>query len=317
MKSLAFFILLLLPSSLFAEELIDTVVASVDGKPITLSEIQARVAPKKFSLSDFQNTEEGKKILDAILIEKVIALEAESRGLQASSQDVENYIAQVASQNGMNSDQFVSAVNAQGKSYEQYKKEIQTEILKTKLLSSEAKKSVSITDEEVIDFIKRQSSSNTSQTNSKITLLRMVFDKNTSGAEAAEARVKEALEKLKDDEEFEDVAEEISESKEEDLLLGTFAESELSEDVRAAVSSLNEGEYSIPLENESSIQVFYVKKKVSAEDADEDSNGEETPISEMEKNAAREVLKDRKTKEKMASFVLGDLLKKHSVDKKI
>lgn len=300
---------------LTAEELIDTVIATVDGKPITLSEAQARVTPKKFSLTDFQNTEEGKKVLDAILIERVISLEAESRGIQATAQDVESYINQVASQNKMNSEQFVKAVNAQGKTTEQYKKEVETEILKTKLLSSEARKSVSITDEEVMEFIKRQQSGN-HKVDGKISLLRMGFDTTKEGGAAeAEVRTKAALERLKSGDSFEEIAEELSDTKGEEISLGIFAESDLSDEVRSATSSLKEGEYSIPLQNDSSIQIFYVKSREDSEaQASED---EEMSASEMEKNAAREILKDRKTREKMSSFVLSDLLKKHSVDKKI
>ena len=99
------------------EILIDTVLASVAGTPITLRELEAQYSllypsAKRTVASAEQvaQSPELKKLLEMLINQKLIEAEAEKRKIKVSVNDVERYIDQVARQNNLSRSDFELAL---------------------------------------------------------------------------------------------------------------------------------------------------------------------------------------------------------------
>ena len=110
---------------------------------------------------------------------------------------------------------------------------------------------------------------------------------------------------------FAELAKKYSEAPEaaEGGLLGEVSESELNPSIFQAVSVLSQDQYSAVTESESGYQIFYVEQRLKS---DPDTNQQKER--ELE---ARRVLENQKLQERMQNYFTVEILKNHSVDKKI
>lgn len=299
----AIFVLSLLASSISAEQL-DSVIAAINDEPILLSEIRGRYNNPRISLEELKNSEQGRAAFDNYLLERLIQVEAKSKGLSASAGDIENYLNQVAAQNGLSREDFEKALANQGKSLEQYKREIESEILKGKLLSGELRRSIVVTDAEASSILRKSRGISPSPIET-ITLSQVAISKAGRSKEEIMGKVTAVQEQLKDSS-FEEVASELSEDV---TSLGTFEETSLSKEIFGAVGHLNSGELSMPLETADKVLLYYVESRSRALKNDEFTK------EELEK--ARNFLRDRKLELRMSTYVTDELTRRHSIDKKI
>lgn len=302
-------LLLLFPTSLFAEMVLDTVIASVDDKPITLSDLTTRLGGKKVSINSLREDQEARAALDTMILDKIVTLEAESKGMQASPPEIEAYIDQVASQNKMTRDEFESALRKGGKTLESYKLEVATEVLKGKLISNELRRSIVITDEEAKSII-RKAKSPSADSSKKITLRSILVSTGNLSSEAFQERIQKVKDAIEDDG-FEDAAEEFSDdesTKDKGGFIGEFSETDLEPVVFQAIAHLEEGKVSEPVTSSLGTRFFYVESR------------SESPTEENYSNEdlaqAKEFLRQRKMQEKMASYITNDLVEKHTIERK-
>lgn len=297
-----------------AEEIvIDSVVASVDGKPITLTDLGQQLSPpRKLSLQEAARDAEARKQLEKMIFERVLTAEAEERKVQVDPQEVEQYIDEVAAKNNLARADFEVALVQHGTTLEQYREQIKMEILKSRLAGNFVHGSSAVTDEEVNKYVGERDASNSGVARMK---LRQIY---LSPESHSEAEAKSMLEKIKSDEpdteKFSELAQSISESPEKNDggLLGVMAEKDLSPEILDAVLSLDEGEVSDVVRDASGYHIFFVEERYSEDDDAGDKASEEDLRKE-----ARQVLENRRAAEKMQSFFTEELFKRHAVDKKI
>jgi peptidyl-prolyl cis-trans isomerase SurA len=190
-------------------------------------------------------------------------------------------------------------------SLQNYKEQIKSDILKSKIASSIVQNGANISDEDVDKFIQR--SRKNKLYDSKISLSQIgVLKEGKSEAKALEI-LKEILEKL-EDEDFKDVAKEYSEAPnaKDGGFLGEFTLSELSGDIFNAVSSLSKGEISKIVDTENAYYIFKVN----------DKDIQDKPT-ESEKKAAREQLEEESIKEAVNDYFSKEIYKNYSIEKKI
>ncbi|MBX7143484.1 MAG: SurA N-terminal domain-containing protein, partial [Oligoflexia bacterium] len=101
---------------------VNAVVASVDGKPITLRDVTRRLAnPRDLSLNDASKDPEARAILDALIMELVLSSEAEAKKISVGDDDVERYVEEVARRNNLSKDGFEKALLQQKRSLDDYR----------------------------------------------------------------------------------------------------------------------------------------------------------------------------------------------------
>jgi len=291
---------------------VDAVVATVDDKPITLSELRSRlVPPRHLSLAEAKRDQEALKTLDALILEKLIEQEAAAKRISATDADIEEYLNEVAKRNTLSKAEFEKALLAEGRSLSGYKQQVRLDILKTRLISSMARGGVSVSDAEVDEYVR--SHSETNQTGESVKLRQIFISSFGRDATTLEARATEVSQALEAGDGFAEIAQRFSEGPHasEGGLIGVVATSDLSESVANTVASLDEGEWSTPVESDGGLQIFFVEQRFENSDDQEENQNEEL------RNEARQSLQQQKSQEKLSSFFSSELYKNHAVDKKL
>ena len=290
------------------ETFVDAVVASVDGAPITLSELSARMdPPKKISLKEASIDPEARLALDKLLLEHLVNAGAETRKLSVSPQEIEAYINEVAARNQMSRAEFEVALKKEKHSIEAYREQLKTEILKTKIASQMMQGGVGVTEEEIKDYIKMNPS--LTQSGSKLRISQIFASSAGRDPEEARVQIQAARAELDGGANFADVARRFSDGPEgaDGGSLGVISEEELSPLIFEAIFSIPDGTSSAIVESPNGFHIFQVDERFVQE--------EET--SEQVIEEARRMLKQQKLEVKLQNYFTSDLYKLHSVDKKI
>jgi len=297
------------------EVVLDAVIASVDEKPVTLSELSSRlVPPRKLSLQELSHDSDAQKTLETITFERILEAEASIKRVSVIDAEVEEYVNEVASRNSLTRGQFEAVLAKEGKSIEWYRRQVRTDILRTKLASTIMRGGVSVSDNEIDEYLKSQPRVNSEGASLK--LRDIAISSTGRSPEEVQARVKDIQDALSRGESFSEVAKKMSDgpNREEGGLLGLIAEKDLSSEVFDAVLAIEEGSHSGAVISGDSTHIFFVEQRLAARDSDDDELDEETQKAHREE--ARAALQKQKTDEKLAAYFSTELFKNHSVDKK-
>jgi len=147
-----FLLMCLLPLAARAE-IKERVAAVVNGQPITLTEVQERVAPELARTSpgpagEAQRKEYLHEALEQIIDERLVESEAQSLGIEVTDDDIQRGVDQLAKQNGMTMEQFKEALDSQHIPIEQVRDSLKRQQLVLRLLQYKVKPR-RVTDEEV------------------------------------------------------------------------------------------------------------------------------------------------------------------------
>lgn len=293
------------------EIVIDAIVASVDDKPITLSDLNARLSPRKLSMVEAGKDAEALKVLDQLILEKLMEEEAKAKRLNVADSDVDDYIREVAQRNNLSMSDFEAALAKEGRSMASYKQQVKLDILKAKLTSSVVRGGVSTTDAEVDEYIAQHPELKNAGKNLK--LHHIVISKEGRAPEDVRVKLAQAQAALDGGENFMQVAQRFSDTagSTEGSFLGVIPLSDLSPGIAEAVSPLRAGQHSAPMETPNDIQIFFVEERLGTET--------EAPEIDEEKlrDEVRQILQKQKTKDRLAAYFANELYKNHAVDKRL
>lgn len=301
-----------LPAALPAEVVIDGIVASVDDKPITLHEITSRLTPhRKITMAEAAKDPEALKVLDEVIFEKLLEEEAKTKRITVADSDVEDYIREVAQRNNLSIPDFEAALAREGRTLPAYKRQVRVDILRAKLASTISRGGISTTDSEIDQYI--ESHPELRGEENTIKLHHIVISKVGRTPEQIQSKITQITMALEGGADFAEIAQTFSDtaaSSPEGSLLGVISPQDLSPAISEAVSGLEKGKYSKPVESESDVQIFFVEQRfLGSDDSDE---AEEALRAEV-----RQILQKQKTKDRLSTYFVEDLFKNHSVDKRL
>ena len=288
--------------------IIDAVVASVDGQPITLQELgRSLQPPRTLTMADASNSADARAALDRLILERLILAEGESKKMQVSDAEVDSYINEVAKRNNLSRPDFETALQKEGVQLGKYKQDIKLEILKSRLASTFVRGNVNVSDEEIEKYLEEHVGR--SKTSNQIQLRQIQVSASGRSMEEAKEIAEAAKKELDGGADFAEVAKKYSDSpdKADGGLLGVVEEKDLSPEIFDIVFPLKEGEVSKVAETGDSYRIFRMEKRFGAGEARDERLVEEV----------RAELTRAKMEEKFNSFFMTDLYKQHSVDKKI
>jgi peptidyl-prolyl cis-trans isomerase SurA len=294
------------------ELVIDAVVGAVDDKPITLSDLNARLAPRRLMLSEAKKDPEANRALDQIIQEKVLEEESKTKRVSVSDAEVDEYVREVMQRNGLSQDDFQAALAREGKSLAAYKQQIKIDILKAKLGSSLARGGTSVSESEIDEYIANHPE--LKNAGKDIKLHHLVISKEGRSIEEVKTRLMQVSSALEGGESFVDVAKRLSDtaSSSEGSLIGVIPLTDLSPAIAEAVGPLRAGQHTPPLETPADIQLFFVEERLgNADDSSEEVDEEKI------KDEVRQMLQKQKTKERLEAFFKNDLYKNHAIDKRL
>lgn len=165
-KFLFSFVALFLGASLIfaapaaATEVLDRIVAVVNGEMITLSELNKNLElvlassniGKGVESQDADVQELRRQVLNKMVNDILLEEEAERYKIEVSDKEVQDYIDRFMQQNKLNQQQLVSYLNEQGMSLEEYKKKIKGNIIRDRLITAMVRRKVVVTDEDIAAY---------------------------------------------------------------------------------------------------------------------------------------------------------------------
>ena len=148
MKVVLLLLTLAVPVAARAETL-NRIVATIDGDPITLIELEryAEVAKKRPGGDQVANDQRA--MLDELVLDKIINKQVEVLGLKANEQQVDNYIESIRSRNNLTEEQLMEALKQQGMTWDQYRVQVRADIERANLINREIRNKVNVSPEEI------------------------------------------------------------------------------------------------------------------------------------------------------------------------
>jgi peptidyl-prolyl cis-trans isomerase SurA len=244
------FLLLALLSFAASAEIKDRIAAVVNGLPITLSEVEDRVAPELARVpagptGAVKRKELLKHALGQLIDEQLVASEASALGIDVSEDELQRLVEQLAKENHLDMAQFRQALVQQGLSVENVKESLKRQQLTMRLLQYKVKPR-RVSDEEV------QAAYATMNKNAEYEVrARDIFISAPDGATAAtqaaaRAKADAALRRIREGESFAKVARDLSDgpTAREGGDLGYFRRGQMLAQLEQAAFSLRPGETS-------------------------------------------------------------------------
>ncbi len=151
------FLVFIFPSNI-SSEVVDRIIASIDGDPLTEEELR-EVIRTQFFTGRPQEVDVSKKLDEGLLKEAIITLlferEAKRLNIRVTPDDISSYISQVERANNAGEGSLLAALEEQGISYDMYKKKVQGEMLRSRVLAAELRSKIQVSDEEIDEYIGR------------------------------------------------------------------------------------------------------------------------------------------------------------------
>ena len=148
-----FCVLLAPANAVWAETkfLIDRIVAVIDGEPVTQSELnryavfQGVVPEHVVSLRPAERLQ----ILNKLIAERLFRKEALALGIEVETGDVDAYLEQIQIQNQVDESTFEQMLKSRGVDLKKYREQIESEILRAKLVSALVRPRVNVLETDV------------------------------------------------------------------------------------------------------------------------------------------------------------------------
>lgn len=244
-------------------EVVNRIVATVDGEPITAHELQ-RFRVERNADPNLPDS----AVLDALVTEKLLQREAISLGIQATDADVDAYVNEVKQKNRLDDEGFKRALAREGLTPEQYRERVKTEIQRTQLVNREIRGRVNVSPAE----IKRYYDAHLDDyaVSARVTVRDIFFpvdrDADPDEVEHMRAKAEEVRAMLVAGKDFDKLAKQFSEGPGADKggLLGTVSLDELDPELAKAIGSLEKGKVSEPVRTATGFHLLRVDDRTSA-----------------------------------------------------
>jgi peptidyl-prolyl cis-trans isomerase SurA len=290
-----------------AQEVIDRVVAIVNDDLITLSEL------KEASLSLDPTSDQPideRTILNQMVESKLFEQEAKKRGLTVSEDELDASIAEVRNRYGLSEEQMEEVLKKQNLTPESFREQWRVQLLGNKLLDSQLRNKIVITDEEIEQYYKENygsidfSAPAAVNSDEKVEIAHILISSDTPNAED---KAREVAELAKSGKDFSELAREYSDdtsSSSNGGSLGTFSKGDLIEPLESTVESTPEGGVSGPVQSPSGYHVIKVlnRTKPSNSSASNESSGDNLNISESEREEIRKIIHRQKAQTQLKSW---------------
>jgi len=233
-----------------AAELVDGIAAQVGNRIVLVSEVQqlARPVEERMRAAGAPAAEIGKmraEILERVIERRLLEQAVERAEVDATEAEIDEAIAAIAQENGIETEEVRTNVEAQGLSWEAYREEIAGEIQRQKLISGVVHSKIGVEEAEVRKLYEKRYADQP-QSGDEVHLRHILVPFRGEGDQArACAQVEAARRRIAAGESFADVAREVSAvSPERGGDMGWLHLGSVARWMREAVQGLGPGELS-------------------------------------------------------------------------
>jgi parvulin-like peptidyl-prolyl isomerase len=194
-----------------SEAVVDRVVAVVNQEIITFSEVEkmSRSLQVEIQTEDRLERRERvheifRKVLDKLIEEKLIDQEVKKSGIKVTSKELEGAIEDVKRRFAVDQENFEKLLAAEGMTFEAYKKEIEKQILRTKVINLAVKVEPTAGEKELRDFYQKHIDRYRVNESYRISHILFPVPKDASLEQSREIRKRcqKVLERIKGGEDF-------------------------------------------------------------------------------------------------------------------
>ena len=283
-------------------EVKNRIVATVDGEPITAHELRRYVKERNAEAVSERDA------LQALITDKLLEREIKSLGIAAQEEEIDRYVQEIQTRNGMDEERFKAALAAQGVTMEAYRARVKNEIEKAQLVNREIRSRVNISPEEHKRYYDKHLDDYT--TDERVRVREILIAIDSSGDEAAveraRAEAEEVRKKARGGTDFADLMKQYSDApgadKGEDL--GTFARGQMERELEDAVFSLKKGEVSEPVRTSTGFHLLRVEERISSG---------HRPFDDV-KDEIRDRLYNEALEERFQNWISHDLRERHRIE---
>jgi peptidyl-prolyl cis-trans isomerase SurA len=148
-KAVVLLVALVVAPVVVSAETLNRIVATIDGDPITLIELERYADAARKRPGGDQLANDQRALLDELVLDKIITKQVESLGLKASEQQIDNYIESIRTRNNLTEPQLMEALKQQGMSWDQYRTQVRADIERANLINREIRNKVNVSPEEI------------------------------------------------------------------------------------------------------------------------------------------------------------------------
>jgi len=291
-------------------EVVNRIVASVDGEPITAYELQQYQAKQRAMMPGAPLGNE-RDMLQALITEKLVAREIAERGIRVRDDDIDHYIDRIKEANRVNDEELREALKQQGMDYEKYREQIRQEIEKVQLVNREIRGKVNVTPEDVDRYYEAHKKDYEQPGGVKVQQITLRLEP-TAPEEIAKTVIDhlEALRtRILKGEKFSDIAKQYSEDPlaAEGGELGEVDPSKLLPEFESALAKMKEGDVSEPIRSKAGVHLLRLEKRIPT-----GYRPQEEVAAEIKEKLYNEALDERYKR-----WLLEDLQKHHYIEIKL
>ena len=271
MKKIFLFALLFLSTTTVNAAMLIKTVAMVNNDAVTSYQLDKKMATtmaletNRRQLSQEEHSALRLEVLNGMIEDLLVEQRIQELGLAVTDQELDSAIEDVQRQNKLTSEQLKTALQAQGTSFADYRKDLRKEILRYKLIAREVRSKVEVTKAEIRTYFNaRQAEYMTEPT---LRLGRISYpvadDADTKTKEMLIQQAQIARQQLLGGKVFADVLASLA-GDAEGGDMGVMVEKEMNPELRLMVEGLTVGEINEPTEALGSIHIFQVLERTPA-----------------------------------------------------
>lgn len=274
MKRITFFLVLWLCgwATSGRTEVLNRIVATVDGEPITLHELQSfkKQAGQQglFAQQEGITNMSDKDLLEGLIMNKLVDKEVETQGLKSKDADVDSYIERIKTQNNLGDEQFRAALAAQGMTLDAYRKKVGQEIERAILINREIGSRVNVTPQDIERYAKEHAEDYAQPERVKVRLILLPLSPSASSEEEkeVEALMQDIHKRAQGGEDFAKLADTHSKGPGagQGGDLGYFHKGQMVKEIDETAFALKAGEISKPFRTSAGLCVLKVEERLAA-----------------------------------------------------
>jgi peptidyl-prolyl cis-trans isomerase SurA len=298
------------PTAVRADQIVDRVVATVDGDPITMQDLRKYATASGTTLpadDSPQSQQLERKVLNDLIRETV--MDHEMSAIAVDDDQIDRFIAQFEAGNHITDSELREQLAQHGITYEQYRKRARREVQKMTFFQEHARDKVNITQAQIEAYYHAHIADFTSsQERFRLAQILIAVDPTNTPKvlmEAARAKAEALRRRALKGEDFSQLAAQFSDddSRSQGGELGYFKPDEINEQILAAISKLKTGDISPVIKTSHGFHIVKVEEHQEAG---------AIPLKQV-KDRIREKLAEQQVKTQFKSWVDSDIIKNHSV----
>jgi parvulin-like peptidyl-prolyl isomerase len=287
--------------------LVNKILATVDGEPITLYQLK-KFGERSMRGQQMSAAMDQAQLLEALITDKIMEKEISDKGIIVRDEDIDHYIDGIKERNKLTDDQLQQALGAQALTMDRYRAQVREEIQKAQLINREIRGKVNVSPEEVQRYYEAHIAEYSTPARTQVAhiLFRLDPDAPADKVAAATAKAQSVCDRIKKGADFAAMAKEFSEdpSGPNGGDLGWFKQGELLDDLEKVAAQLKTGAVSEPVRTKVGVHILKVEAREGESHQKLDDLADQ--IKEQLYNAALE--------ERFQKWLAEDLRKRHHVE---